>query len=165
MRERAATFVPIEGRPAKDGDSVLIKLKGVPAEGGEPVEADNVLVPLGAEETLASFHRKSARCAAGDTKTFEARYPDDYPDQKLAGKTYNFTVDVQGIKEKKLPELNDDFVKEATGEKSEVTTLDELRKKIRENLEASKEHQQGSQARDRILEQLVSNTTSRCPRR
>ena len=156
MRERAATFVPVEGRAAKDGDSVLIKLKGVPTGGGEPVEADNVLVPLGAEETLASFTENLRGASAGDTKKFEARYPDDYPDKKLAGKTYDFSVDVEGIKEKKLPELNDDFVKEAAGEKAEVATLDELRKKIRENLEASKEHQQTSQARDKILEQLVS---------
>jgi trigger factor len=156
MRERAATFVPVEGRAAKDGDSVLIKLKGVPTEAGEPVEADNILVPLGATETLASFTENLRGVSAGETKKFEARYPDDYPDQKLAGKTYDFTAEVQGIKEKKLPELNDEFVKEVTGEKSEVTTLDELRKKIRENLEASKEQQQGSQARDRILEQLVS---------
>ena len=156
MRERAATFVPVEGRAAKDGDSVLIKLNGVPTDGGEPVEADNILVPLGAEETLASFTENLRGASAGETKKFEARYPDDYPDQKLAGKTYDFTAEVQGVKEKKLPELNDEFVKEVTGEKSEVTTLDELRKKIRENLEASKEQQQGSQARDRILEQLVS---------
>jgi trigger factor len=155
MRERAATFVPVEGRAAKDGDSVLIKLKGVPTGGGEPVEADNILVPLGAEETLASFTENLRGASVGETRKFEARYPDDYPDQKLAGKTYDFTVDVLGVKEKKLPELNDEFVKEVAGEKAEVTTLDELRKKIRENLEASKEQQEGSQARDRILEQLV----------
>jgi trigger factor len=155
MRQRAATFVPVEGRPAKDGDSVLIKLKGLPADGGEPVEADNVLLPLGADETLASFTENLRGANAGEAKTFQAKYPDDYPDKKLAGKTYDFTVDVQSIKEKKLPELNDDFVKEAAGEKAEVATLDELRKRIRESLEASKEHQQASQARDRILEQLV----------
>ena len=131
-------------------------MKGVSTGGGEPVEADSILVPLGAEETLASFTENLRGAAAGETKKFEARYPDDYPDQKLAGKTYDFTVDVQGIKEKKLPELNDEFVKEAAGEKAEVATLDELRKKIRENLEASREHQQASQARDKILEQLVS---------
>ena len=61
MRERAATFVPVEGRAAKDGDSVLIKLIGTPSGGGEPVQADNVLVPLGAEETLPVFTRKLAR--------------------------------------------------------------------------------------------------------
>jgi trigger factor len=155
MRERSATFVPVEGRPAKDGDSVLIKLKGTPTEGGEPVEADNVLVPLGADETLASFTENLRGANAGETKTFQAKYPEDYPDQKLAGKTYDFTIDVQSIKEKKLPELNDDFVKEAAGENAEGATLDELRKKIRDSLEASKQHQQASQARDRILEQLV----------
>src|SRR3984957_10148058 len=139
MRERAATFVPVEGRSAKDGDSVLIKLKGMPTEGGEPVEADNVMVPLGAEETLASFTENLRGTKAGETKTFQAKYPEDYPDKKLAGKTYDFTVEVQSVKEKKLPELDDDFVKEVAGEKAEVATLEELRKKIRENLEASKE--------------------------
>jgi trigger factor len=155
MRERAATFVPVEGRSAKDGDSVLIKLKGMPTEGGEPVEADNVMVPLGAEETLASFTENLRGANAGETKTFQAKYPDDYPDPKLAGKTYDFTVEVQAIKEKKLPELNDDFVKEAAGENAELKTLDELRKKIRESIEASRDHQQKTQAQDRILEQLT----------
>jgi trigger factor len=155
MRERAATFVPVEGRAAKDGDSVLIKLKGVPTGGGEPVDADNILVPLGAEETLASFTENLRGANPGETKKFEARYPDDYPDQKLAGKTYDFSAEVQAVKEKKLPELNDDFVKEAAGEKAEVTTLDELRKKIRESLELEKEHRQAAQAREKILEQLV----------
>ncbi|MGC2329856.1 MAG: trigger factor [Candidatus Acidiferrales bacterium] len=159
MRERAATFVPVEDRPAQDGDHVLIKLSGVPAEGGDPVQADNILVNIGAEETLASFTENLRGANAGETRRFEARYPDDYPDQKLAGKTYNYSVEVQGIKEKKLPELNDEFVKDAAGgqapEAGGVTTLDELRKKIRENLDAAKEQQQTAQARERILAELV----------
>ena len=158
MRERAATFVPVEGRPAQDGDHVLIKLIGVPAGGGDPVQADNILVNIGAEETLASFTENLRGANAGETRQFEARYPDDYPDQKLAGKTYNYSVEVQGIKEKKLPELNDEFVKDAAGEEGEaggVATLDELRKKIRENLDAAKEQQQNSQAREKILDELV----------
>jgi trigger factor len=155
MRERAATFVPVEGRAAKDGDSVLIKLKGLPAEGGEPVEADNVLVHLGAEETLAAFNENLRGASAGETRKFQSKYPDDYPDKKLAGKAYDFSVDVLSIKEKKLPELNDDFVKETAGQSADVKTLDDLRKKIRENLEASKEQQQKTQAQDRILEELT----------
>ena len=157
MRERAATFVPVEGRPAKNGDSVLIKLKGLPAEGGEPVESDNVLVHLGAEETLAAFTENLTGVTAGETKKFQAKYPDDYPDKKLAGKTYDFSVDVLSLKEKKLPELNDDFVKETAGEKADVKTLEDLRKRIRGNLEASREQQQKTQAQDRILEQLTKS--------
>ncbi len=155
MRGRAATFVPVEGRPAKDGDSVLIKLKGLPAEGGEPVEADNVLVHLGAEETLAAFTENLRGANAGETKKFQSKYPDDYPDKKLAGKAYDFSVDVLSVKEKKLPDLNDDFVKETAGESAEVKTLADLRERIRGNLEASREQQQRTQAQDRILEQLT----------
>ncbi len=160
MRERAATFVPVEGRAAKDGDSVLIKLIGTPSGGGEPVQADNVMVPLGAEETLPVFTENLRGVTTGETKRFDARYPDDYPDPKLAGKTYDYTVEVQGIKEKKLPELNDEFVKDAAGAEgsqlSGIATLEELRKKIRESLDAEKEHREKTQGREKVLETLVN---------
>ena len=64
-------------------------------------------------------------------------------------------MEVLAIKEKKLPELNDEFAKEAGGENSGISTLDELRKKLRENMEAAKEQQQKSQAEERILDELV----------
>ena len=122
-----------------------------------------------------------------ETKTFQATYPDDYPDAQLAGKTYDFTAEIQGIKEKKLPELNDDFAREISGgpavpqssepadgntetiEGADTTpesippapqpgfsTLDELRAKILESLEAEKKHRQSTDAREKILETLVT---------
>src|ERR1700678_3398585 len=157
MRERAATFVPVEGRAAKDGDYVLIKLSGIPVGGGEPVQADNIMCHIGAEETLESFTENLRGTNPGDSREFESTYPADYPDPKLAGKTFDFKIDVQGIKEKKLPELNDEFAKEVAGEAGGVTTLEEMRKKVRENLEAAKDAQQKSQARERILETLVKS--------
>jgi trigger factor len=155
MREHAATFIPVEGRVAQNGDYVLIKLMGTPVGGGEPVQADNILCHLGAEETLESFNENLRGATPGDTKRFRSRYPDDYPDPKLAGKTYDYSVGVQGIKEKKLPELNDEFAKDAAGERGGLTTLDELRKKLRENLEAAKERQQTARGREKILDTLV----------
>jgi trigger factor len=155
MRERAATFVPVEGRPAKDGDYVLIKLSGMPVGGGEPVQADNILCHIGAEETLESFTENLRGTSPGDTKKFRSQYPDDYPDQKLAGKAYDYAVEVQGIKEKKLPELNDEFAKDAAGEKGGFSTVAEMRDLITKDLEAAKEDQQQSQAREKILEALV----------
>jgi trigger factor len=159
MRDRAATFVPVEGRAAKDGDFLLIKLKGTPKgeNAGEPIEADNIMCHIGAEETLESFTENLRGTNPGDVREFESKYPDDYPDPKLAGKTFDFKIDVQGIKEKKLPELNDEFAKEVAGEAAGVTTLDDMKKKVRENLEAAKEDQQKSQARERILETLVKS--------
>jgi trigger factor len=155
MRERAATFVPVEGRAAKDGDFALIKLSGMPEGGGDPVEADNIMCHIGAEETLESFTANLRGANPGETKKFQSKYPDDYPDQKLAGKTYDYSVEVLAIKEKKLPEVNDEFAKDAAGEASGVTTVAELREKILENLEAAREEQQSSQAREKILEALV----------
>lgn len=155
IRERAATFVPVEGRAAKDGDFVLMKLIGVPVGGGDPVQADNILCHVGAEETLESFTDNLRGASQGESKKFRSKYPEDYPDQKLAGKTYDYTVEVQGIKEKKLPELNDEFAKDAAGEAGGVSTLAEMRAKVRENLEAAKEQQQMAQAREKILEVLV----------
>jgi trigger factor len=157
MRDRAATYVPIEGRAAKDGDYVLIKLTGTPVGGGDQVEADNILCHIGAEETLESFTENLRGASQGETKKFRSEYPADYPDPKLAGKTYDYSVEVQGIKEKKLPELNDEFAKDAAGEAGGVATLAELRQKIRENLEAAKDEQQASQAREKILETLVKS--------
>ena len=155
MRERAATFVPVEGRAAKDGDYVLIKLSGIPVGGGEPVQADNIMCHIGAEETLESFTENLRGASSGETKQFRSQYPDDYPDQKLAGKAYDYTVEIQGIKEKKLPELNDEFAKDAAGEKGAFSTVEEMRKLISKDLEVAKEDQQKTQAREKLLEALV----------
>jgi trigger factor len=157
MRDRAATFVPAEGRAAQDGDFVLIKLAGTPVGEGEPVEADNIMCHIGAEETLESFTENLRGANPGETKKFRSQYPADYPDPKLAGKTYDFTVEVLAIKVKQLPELNDEFAKEVAGEAAGVSTVEEMKKKIRENLEAAKEDQQKAEAREKILEALVKS--------
>jgi len=155
IRERAATFAPVEGRAIQDGDFAQLKLIGTPEGGGEPVRAESVLCHIGSEETLESFNENLRGAKAGETKNFAAKYPDDYPDPKLGGKTYNYTVEVLGIKEKKMPELNDEFAKDVAGEKAEFATLEEMRKKVREQLDAAREAKQGEQAREKILEVLI----------
>lgn len=157
LRERAATYAPVEGRAIQDGDYAQLKLIGVPAEGGEPIQADNVLCHIGAEETLESFTTNLRGAKAGESKTFEAKYPEDYPDPKLAGKTYNYTVEVLGIKEKKLPEVNDEFAKDVAAEVGGVATVAELRAKVKERLEAMREQHQREQAQEKILEMLTKS--------
>jgi trigger factor len=155
VRERAATFAPVEGRAIQDGDFAQLKLIGTPEGGGEPVQADSVLCHIGSEETLESFTENLRGANVGETKTFAAKYPDDYPDPKLSGKTYDYTVEVLGIKEKKLPDLNDEFAKDVAGEKAEFKTLEEMRAKVREQLDMAREAKQGEQAREKILEVLI----------
>jgi trigger factor len=151
MRSRAATFVPVEGRALADGDFAVLKLIGAPEGGGEPIQAENVLCHIGAEETMEAFNTNLRGAQPGDKKQFDATYPPDYPDPKLGGKSFHYTVDVIGIKEKKLPELNDEFAKDV-----EAASLDDLRTKIRQNLEAERDHRQREQAEQKLIEALIA---------
>ncbi len=151
MRERAAAFAPVEGRAVENGDFVQLKLLGTPAGGGDPLQADSVLCHIGAEETMAAFNENLRGAKAGEHKNFDAVYPADYPDAKLAGKTYHYAAEVLGIKTKKLPELNDEFAKDV----SDAATLDELKKKVRENLEHQRDHKHKELLHEKILAALV----------
>ncbi len=152
MRERAASLVPIEGRAAQDGDYVVVKMMGTPADGkGEPIRMDNALCHVGAEETVAAFTENLRGAGAGDKRRFDVEYPADYPDAKLAGHNFHFAVEVVAVKERKRPELNDDLAKE-TGE---AETLEELKQKIRQRLEAAREERQNALAKDKIVDLLL----------
>ena len=150
-RERAAAFAPVEGRAIESGDFAQLKLVGTPEGGGEPIQADSVLCHVGAEETMEPFNENLRGANIGEHKEFDVDYPADYPDQKLAGKKFHYAADVTGIKTKKLPELNDDFAKDV----SDATTLDELKKKIRESLEHQRDHRQKDLQREKVIFELV----------
>jgi len=151
MQERAAAFAPVEGRAIQDGDFAQVKLVGTPEGGGDPLQADNVLCHIGAEETMEPFNTNLKGANVGDHKNFGVEYPADYPDPKLAGKRFHYAVEVLGIKAKKLPELNDDFAKDV----SEAKTLDELKKRVREGLEHQRDHKRKELLHERVLAQLV----------
>jgi trigger factor len=151
MRERAATFVPAEGRAIEDGDFAQVKLLGTPEGGGDPLQADSVLCHIGAEETMEPFNSNLKGAKAGDHKNFDVEYPADYPDATLAGKKYHYAVEVLGIKTKKLPELNDEFAKDV----SESTTLEELKKKVREGLEHQRDHRHKELLHENLLAEIV----------
>jgi trigger factor len=151
LRERAAAFAPVEGRPAENGDYVQLKIMGTPEGGGDPIQADSVLCHIGAEETMEPFNDNLRGANTGDHKNFDVAYPADYPDAKLAGKMYHYAVEVLGIKNKKLPELNDEFAKDV----SDAATLDELKTKIREGLEHQRDHKHKELLREKVLAAVV----------
>ena len=151
MQQRAAAFAPVEGRAVQNDDFVQVKLLGTPEGGGEPLQAESVLCHVGAEETMAPFNENLLGANAGDHKNFDVEYPADYPDPKLAGKKFHYSVDVLGLKTKKLPEINDEFAKDV----SDATSLDELKTKIREGLEHERDHRQKDLQREKVLAELV----------
>jgi trigger factor len=151
MQQRAAAFTPVEGRAVENDDFVQVKLHGTPEGGGEPLQAESVLCHVGAEETMEPFNENLRGANVGDHKDFDVNYPADYPDAKLAGKLFHYSVDVIGIKTKKLPELNDEFAKDV----SDATSLDELKTKIQESLEHERAHRQKDLQREKVIGELV----------
>jgi trigger factor len=153
MRERAAAFAPVEGRAIADGDFAQLKLTGTPEGEGEPLQAESVLCHIGAEETMEPFNEHLRGAKTGDHQNFDVEYPAAYPDPKLAGRKYHYAVEVLGIKNKKLPELNDEFAKDV----SNSATLEELKTEIRQSLEHQRDHRKKEAVREKVLEQLIKS--------
>jgi len=151
MQQRAAAFTPVEGRAVQNDDFVQVKLHGTPEGGSEPLQAESVLCHVGAEETMEPFNENLRGANVGDHKDFDVNYPADYPDAKLAGKLFHYSVDVLGIKTKQLPELNDEFAKDV----SDATSLEELKSKIHESLEHERDHRQKDLQREKVIGELV----------
>jgi trigger factor len=127
LREGFAALNPVD-RPAAAGDIVVIDYAGtVDGEPFEGSEATDLTVELGSQSLLPEFDEALAGASAGDHVTVEIQFPDDHRPETLAGKRATFTVTVKEVREKELPELDDEFATEA----SEFDTLDELREEVR----------------------------------
>ena len=162
VREQHATFTSVEGRPLADGDFAQSSMDGKPKEDGDtskPVHMDEVLIEIGGKNTVPEFTENLRGANAGDEKEFEVVYPEDTQDKRLAGKTFVYTVKIQAIKQKNLPELNDDFAKEL----GEFTNLDQVRKQIRENMQAERKHDAEREAKDKLLAELVKRNDFEVP--
>ncbi len=135
LREGFASLDPVD-RPAAEGDLVVLDYSGtVDGEPFEGSEATDLMVELGAEGLLPEFDRALLGAGATDEVTVEVQFPDDQQPESLAGKQASFAVTVKEVREKKLPDLDDEFAAEA----SEFETLDELRDEVRRRIAAALE--------------------------
>jgi trigger factor len=162
VREQHATYTSVEGRPLQDGDFAQASMDGRPKEAEDktqPVHMDEVLIEIGGKNTVPEFSENLRGATAGETREFEVKYPEDSTDKRLAGKTLVYTVKVQAIKQKNLPELNDEFAKEL----GEFTSLDQVRKQIRENMQAERKHDAEREAKDKLVNELVKRNDFEVP--
>lgn len=162
VREQHATFVSVEGRPLADGDFAQASMDGKPKDSDDktqPVHMDEILIEIGGKNTVPEFTEHLRGASAGDTREFEVKYADDFAEKRLAGKTLVYTVKVQAIKQKNLPELNDDFAKEL----GEFANLEAVRKQIRENMETERKHTAEREAKDKLVAELVRRNDFEVP--
>jgi trigger factor len=130
VREGFARLEPVE-RPAAEGDSVLIDFEGfVDGKAFEGGKADDYLLALGSGSLIEGFEEQLAGAEPGSEREVKVSFPVDYQAEHLAGQDAVFNVKVKEVREKILPELDDDFAAEA----SEFDTLEELRADIGEKV-------------------------------
>jgi trigger factor len=162
LQEQKATFSPIEDRAIADGDYAQVSLDGVPKPeepNTKPVHMDEVLVEIGGKNTMPEFTENLRGANPGDESSFDVHYPEDFSDERLRGKIFAYKVKVLAIKQKSLPELNDDFGKEL----GEFTNLDEVRTRIREGMEHERRHEAERESKDKLLGELVRRNDFEVP--
>jgi trigger factor len=132
LRKQRTTWDPVE-RAAADGDQVTISFEGTidgePFSGGK---AENVPLVLGSASMIPGFEDQLAGAKAGESRTVDVTFPEEYPREEVAGKEARFQVDVVTVSEAKLPEADDEFARTfgiAEG------GMDALRKEVRANME------------------------------
>ncbi|HKD81657.1 MAG TPA: trigger factor [Candidatus Angelobacter sp.] len=189
LQERQASFDPVnDDRGAQNGEFVQVSFEakpkgvddaesgepkedagsdeGVQAEGADatkpqPVHMDEVLVEIGGANTIPEFSEHLNGAKAGEERSFDVNYPEDFYDKRLAGQSFSYKVKVNAIKKKSLPELNDGFAQELS---QEFKTLDDLKQRIRENMELERNHQMEHEVKGKLLDELVARHDFAVPR-
>ncbi len=159
MRESFASLNPVD-RAAATGDFLLIDYAGeIDGEAFEGGTASDYLLELGSDALIEGFNEALEGAEAGQERTVELTFPDDYHAEHLAGKPATFKVDVKEVRAKELPELDDDFA----ADNSDFDTLEELRADIEHRLLHAFEHRADHQFRDSALEAAVANAEIEIP--
>jgi trigger factor len=160
LRESHASLETVD-RAAGEGDFVVMdyvgSLDGEPFEGGE---GRGQVVELGSGRLIPGFEDQLKGASAGEERSVELTFPDDYPAEQLAGQDASFTVEVKEVKEKRLPELDDDFAVEAGG----FDSLDELRSEIESRIAQAEDRAIEAEFREAAVDAVVAQAKIEVPK-
>jgi trigger factor len=153
LRQHAATFEVVQDRAATDDDYVAVTYQGrdLRAPESQPLEVRDAVVHLGGKGTVPAFTENLRGAKPGEVREFEVTYAGDYPTKALAGKTLRYRVEIQSIKKKVIPPIDDELAKSV----SEFATLAELHAKLREDLKERRKRQAEAAARQALVEELL----------
>ena len=139
VQEKNSRIFSVTDRPVKDGDEVIIDFEGfVDGEAFEGGKATDFSLKIGSHTFIDNFEEQLIGKNPGENVEVNVTFPEDYAQKSLAGKAALFKVEVKEIKEKELPELDDEFAKDV----SEFDTLDEYKQDIKEKLLEQKKEEQ-----------------------
>lgn len=160
LADRAARLEAIEGRPVQKGDFVVGTLSCRFVKGkGKDLVNEPLFLEAGAESNHPDFNAAILGMQAGESKSFEVSYPDDYRAESLRGSVVSYSLVLKEIKKKVLPPIDDDLAKEL----GNFQTLAELRSKVRLEIEGRARASEAAESKDKILQNLVERHTFDVP--
>lgn len=160
LRERNGRLVTVDDRAAENGDVAVIDFEGfkdgVPFDGGKD---ENYELALGSNTFIPGFEEQIVGRKTGEEFTINVTFPENYQMEEIAGQLCEFKIRLNEIKSKELPDLDDEFVKDAT----EFDTLDELKDDLRAKLEDSAAKNADIEAENKLYETLIEKMSADIP--
>lgn len=162
LRESLASLQPVEDRASELGDTVTVNARGnfVDEPEEEDIKVDDVEVVLGGPGVQEEFTENLTGVRPDESRTFQVEYPADFSSAGLAGKKVEYTTEVTSVRKKELPELDDEWVKSLGGE---LDSVEALKTKVREDLEARATNESDHLLRDEIMKKLLESNRFEVP--
>ena len=158
--EKNARTVTVEGRPVQDGDEVILDFEGFvdgePFEGGK---GENYPLTIGSGSFIPGFEEQLVGAEAEKEVEVKVTFPEEYHAEELKGKDAVFKCTIHEIKEKQIPEIDDEFAAEV----SEFDTLDEYKADVKAKIKEQKENEGKQKKEDQAVEKAVANATMEIP--
>jgi trigger factor len=152
IREQKSQFVNVEPRAIVDGDYAVVTLDSLSGV-DQAIHQDEVVLHVGDPDTMAGFSEALLGMSPEEEKEFEVTYPEDFGQERLAGKTVRFRAKLTTIRKKELPELNDDFAQDL----GDYQTLDDLREAVRKAIFQEREYGAQQKAKDELINKLIES--------
>lgn len=154
IAEHNARLVAVEDRPVEKGDTVVIDFEGfVDGKAFEGGKAENHELEIGSGKFIPGFEDQIVGMKIDEDRDIKVTFPEEYPAKELEGKEATFKIKLHEIKKKELPEINDEFAKDA----SEFDTLEDWKKSIREKQEKTNESKAKFEMEDAAVETVCKN--------
>jgi trigger factor len=159
LREHAARYEPIEGRPSQTGDFVVLDISWAGSGSAKPGRDDDAMLEVGSDDNHPELNARLVGVSAGDQREVTIDYAPDYPSPTLAGQKVEYKFTVKAVKEKKIPAADDEFAKDL----GDWDTLAALKDTVRERLRVMAEQEVENEVKNALVEALISKATFELP--
>lgn len=159
LRQKSAEYVPVEGRGVAEGDYVVVEWKGKDLQTKRFLPTEKVLVLAGHPDNEKGLNESLKGTAPGETRKFVVSYPQDHAQKKMAGRTVEYEIRVISIKEKRVPEMSDEWAKDL----GEYGNLAALRERVRQELGKARQEAARREMGDELVRGLVDNLQLELP--